>query len=116
MARKLVVELLFTLWAVAGERAPLLPAEGVTVQLWMAAEQLAVVPPLVPLQIQLHGPDPVTVDAAPVKQRFVVGIDDAVMPFALPQTPFTGTAATLHPLLPVTHALSELPFLTALIR
>lgn len=112
-----MVDLLATLWVVAGDMAPLLPAEGMTFQFWLMAEQLAVVPPFAPAHNQFHGPAPLTVDAAPVKQRFVVGFDDAVMPFALPQTPFKGTIrATLQPLLPVTLALSVLPLLTALTR
>ena len=52
---------------------PLPPLElaMVMVAKWvgMFAEQLAVVPPLVPVQVQFHGPEPVTVDAVPVLQR-----------------------------------------------
>jgi hypothetical protein len=37
------------------------------------AEQLAVVPPLLPAHDQVQGPVPETDEAAPTEQRFVVG-------------------------------------------
>src|SRR5215475_12361224 len=46
------------------------------------AEQLAVVPPLEPPQLHVHGPEPVTDDDVPAEQRFVEGADDACVPFA----------------------------------
>ena len=39
----------------------------------LLAEQLAVVPPFVPVQLQFHGPVPDTVVGVPVEQRLVVG-------------------------------------------
>ena len=54
------------------------------------AEQLAVVPPLEPPQLHVHGPEPATDDAVPVEQRLVEGMDDTVVPFADPHTPLTG--------------------------
>jgi hypothetical protein len=54
------------------------------------AEQVAVVPPLEPPQLQVHGPEPATDDAVPAEQRLVEGLDDAVVPFADPHTPLTG--------------------------
>jgi len=54
------------------------------------AEQEAVVPPLEPAQLQLHGPVPETVEAVPVLHRLVVGADGRVMPLEEPQAPFTG--------------------------
>jgi len=54
------------------------------------AEQLALVPPLEPPQLHVHGPEPATDDAVPAEQRLVEGLDDAVMPFADPHTPLTG--------------------------
>src|SRR5215471_679280 len=54
------------------------------------AEQLAVVPPLEPPQLHVHGPEPATDDAVPAEQRLAEGIDDAVVPFADPHTPLTG--------------------------
>ena len=54
------------------------------------AEQLAVVPPLEPPQLHVHGPEPATDDAVPAEQRLVEGIDDAVVPLADPHTPLTG--------------------------
>jgi hypothetical protein len=59
------------------------------------AEQLAVVPPLEPPQLHVHGPEPATDDAVPAEQRLVEGLDDAVVPFADPHTPLTGAGAAL---------------------
>ena len=57
------------------------------------AEQLALVPPLEPPQLHVHGPEPATDDAVPAEQRLVEGLDDAVVPFADPHTPLTGAGA-----------------------
>jgi len=57
------------------------------------AEQLAVVPPLEPPQLHVHGPEPATDDDVPVEQRLVEGADDALVLFADPHTPLTATAA-----------------------
>lgn len=54
------------------------------------ALQVAVVPPFDPRHDHVHGPVPVTVVGVPVLQRFSVGPDDTVVPFAEPQVPFTG--------------------------
>jgi hypothetical protein len=51
------------------------------------------VPPLLPKQLQFHGPLPVTLPAEPVVQRFVVGAAATVCPLLLPQEPLTGVAA-----------------------
>jgi hypothetical protein len=51
------------------------------------AVQLAFDTPLLPKQVQLHGPEPVTVEAVPAAQRFVVGATVKEAPFAVPQTP-----------------------------
>ena len=59
------------------------------------AEQLAVVPPLEPPQLQVHGPEPATDDDAPVEQRLLEGADDAVVPFADPHAPLTATGLAL---------------------
>src|SRR5258708_7950119 len=67
------------------------------------AEQLAVVPPFVPVQNQVHGPVPVTVVAVPAEQRFMAGAVATVVPFALPHAPFTTALATEN----VTVALPE---------
>jgi hypothetical protein len=53
------------------------------------AEQEAVIPPLEPVQLQVHGPAPATDEADPVEQRFVAGALLTVVPFAEPQVPFT---------------------------
>jgi hypothetical protein len=53
------------------------------------AEQLAVVPPPEPAQVQLHGPLPLTADAVPVLQRLAVGLLVRSAPFEEPQTPLT---------------------------
>ena len=68
-------------------------AVGVGVDAASDAEQLAVVPPLEPPQLHVHGPEPATDDAVPAEQRLVEGADDAVVPFADPHTPLTGAGA-----------------------
>jgi hypothetical protein len=57
------------------------------------AEQVAVVPPLLPAQVHDHGPVPETVDAAPVAQRFAVGVLLRLPPFDEPHTPLTAEGA-----------------------
>ena len=57
------------------------------------AAQLAVVPPLEPPQLHVHGPEPATDDDVPVEQRLAEGLDDAVVPFADPHAPLTAAAA-----------------------
>jgi len=59
------------------------------------AEQLAVVPPLEPPQLHVHGPEPATDDDVPVEQRLAEGVDDAVLPAADPQAPLTATGAAV---------------------
>jgi hypothetical protein len=56
------------------------------------ALQLALVPPLLPLHVQFHGPVPVTPDAVPAVQSLAVGAVVTATPFAEPQTPRTGEA------------------------
>src|SRR3954451_22257833 len=51
--------------------------------------QEAVVPPLKPKQLQVHGPIPVTMEAVPVLHRLVVGALAMVTRLAPPQEPFT---------------------------
>src|SRR5262245_31912937 len=58
------------------------------------AEQLAVVPPPVPAQLQVHGPLPLTAEGVPTAHRLVVGAEVRVWPFDEPQTPFTGPVPT----------------------
>jgi hypothetical protein len=60
------------------------------------AEQLAVDPPLLPLQDHVQGPDPKTVVADPAEQRLVVGADDRLAPFDEPQVPLIGVGALLR--------------------
>ena len=60
------------------------------------AEQLAVVPPYWPVQLQLQGPEPVTVGGVPVvEQRLLAGALVKMPPFALPQAPFVMSWAKL---------------------
>ena len=54
------------------------------------AVQLAGVPPLEPLQLHVHGPEPATEEDVPTEQRFVEGADDDVAPFADPHAPLIG--------------------------
>ena len=85
----MVVAPFVTGWAVFGLIVPLGPAEGVTLQVWIVAEQLAVVPPFEPAQLQVQGPEPLTELAVPVVQRSVVGALVRVVLLAGPQVPLT---------------------------
>ena len=58
----------------------------------MLAEQLAVEPPLDPVQLHAHGPLPLTAVAVPVLQRLVVGAEVNVPPLDEPHTPAMGFA------------------------
>ena len=62
---------------------------GLLIEVVVEAEQVAVVPPLVPVHVQLHGPVPETVDSVPVVQRLVVGAMVNALLLLLPQVPFT---------------------------
>jgi hypothetical protein len=53
-----------------------------------SAEQLAVVPPYDPAQLQFHGPEPVTDEAVPVLHKLVVGVLVRSAPFDAPHAPF----------------------------
>lgn len=53
------------------------------------AEHCAVVPPLPPAQLQLHGPLPVTPDAVPAEHNPPIGALLAPIEFADPQAPLT---------------------------
>ncbi len=92
---KVVVAAFATAWGVLGEILPFAPADGVTVQFWIAAEQFAVLPPLAPAQVQDHGPEPLTLLALPAAQRFVVGALVNVPPLDEPQEPLTGSPVKL---------------------
>ena len=92
-----VVAPLLTVCAVVGLMVPLLPADGVTVQLARFAEQFAVEPLFAPVQVQVHGPVPATVLAAPALHRLVVGALVKLPPLAVPHTPFwLNVAATVQ--------------------
>jgi hypothetical protein len=54
------------------------------------AVQLEVGPPLSPAHDHAQGPVPVTAVLVPVVQSPVVGIEEKVRPFDVPQEPFTG--------------------------
>jgi hypothetical protein len=56
---------------------------------WLGAEQLAVVPPPLPVQVQDQGDAEATLDATPTLQRPDDGMNAVVTPLALPQAPFT---------------------------
>ena len=60
------------------------------------AEQLALVPPLLPWQLQDHGPAPLKIegDALPTEQSPDGGVVVTV-PLDGPQTPFTGAAGVV---------------------
>ena len=55
----------------------------------LVAEQVAVVPPPLPAQLHDQGPLPLTVEAAPVVQRFAVGALARLSPFEDPHAPLT---------------------------
>jgi hypothetical protein len=57
------------------------------------AEQVAVVPPLLPAQLHAHGPLPLTGDAAPAMQRLAVGALARLAPFEEPHAPFTASSS-----------------------
>jgi len=57
------------------------------------AEHAAVPPPPEPLQVQVHGPLPLTAEAVPLVQRLDAGALLTATRLALPQAPFTGEAA-----------------------
>ena len=81
---KLAVGTVETVVPLALPHAPLTGA-GV-----LLAEHCAVVPPLLLMQLQFHGPVPLMVEAVPVLHRLEVGAVATVVPLALPHTPFTG--------------------------
>ena len=75
------------------------------------AEHSAVLPPLLSVHIQDHGPVPPTVDAVPALQRPDVGAKAAATPLAGPHEPSTlGGAATVLETLP---AVEPAPLFTA---
>lgn len=53
----------------------------------------AVVPPLLPLQLQVHVPPPATEDAVPALHNPELGAVLAATPFAAPQAPFANSSA-----------------------
>jgi len=78
--------------------SPLPSALKVRVYVWIVAEQLAVLPPLAPLQVQLQGwPLPLTAEGVPpfVTRRFEGTVAASVRPLSAPHAPFTGVAQTL---------------------
>ncbi len=84
-----------TVCTVAGLMLPPVPAEGVTVSVWILAEQLDVVPPFDPVQLHVQGPVPLTAVAVPALQRLVVGAEVNVPPLDVPHTPSTGAAVNV---------------------
>src|SRR5271155_2180260 len=59
------------------------------------AEQLTVLPPFDPAQLQLHGPEPFTADAVPAVHRLVAGVTLVVAPLVHPHAPLTAKALLL---------------------
>jgi hypothetical protein len=85
-----MLPLLSTICVAEGMVVPL--AEGeLTVCAATLAEHAAVAPPLRPLQVQAHGPLPLTAEAAPAVHKLVIGVVVTAMPLVVPQAPFTGT-------------------------
>jgi hypothetical protein len=56
----------------------------------LLAEQVAVVPPLIPVHVQFQGPLPVKVVPVPLEQKLLSGATVKVLPLLVPQEPFTG--------------------------
>ena len=65
------------------------------------APQESVVPVFAPLQVQLHGPVPLTADGVPALQRFVVGAELRLVPLVLPHAPLTINDAVQESVVPV---------------
>ena len=88
-------------------RSPLAPVLPVPVEASLS-EHDAVLPPLLPPQVQLHGPLPATAEVVPAVHRLAVGLVLTEAPFAVPHAPLTFVveaslsehAAVLPPLLP----------------
>src|SRR5579863_1208079 len=80
-----------TCWIRVGA-VPLLPPDPPPEADWTVAEQVAVVPPLLPPQFHDHGPAPLTAEAAPAVQRLAVGAPLRLAPFEAPHAPLTGCA------------------------
>jgi hypothetical protein len=82
---------------------PFQPREGggeTPLGLSIAAWQLALLPPLLPAQVQLHDPVPVTDEAVPAEHSPVVGAKITGTLLASPHTPFTRSGALQLALLP----------------
>jgi hypothetical protein len=83
VVHRLVVGLLLRLSPFDDPHAPL------TVTGLRDAVHCAVLPPLLPAQLQFHGPVPLTVDVVPAVQRLVVGLLLRLWPFDDPHAPLT---------------------------
>ena len=81
--QRLVVGAVLTTTPFAGPHCPFCAEAS------FCAEQVAVVPPLLPTQLQLQGPVPVTVVAVPALQSLVVGALVKPAPFEGPHAPVT---------------------------
>jgi hypothetical protein len=57
------------------------------------AEHEAVVPPFDPVQLHVHGPEPLTAEARPVVHRLLLGALLTATPLAEPQAPFVSSEA-----------------------
>lgn len=65
------------------------PGPQLAVPVLRLAVQLAVVPVLMPVQLQLKGPEPVTAEAEPALHRLLVGAEENEPPLDAPQAPLT---------------------------
>jgi hypothetical protein len=97
LVQRLVVGALLSVCPFAVPHAPLTapPPELLLLDDEVAPEELltehcAVVPPLMPAQLQLHGPLPLTGEAVPPLHRSALGgAEESVSPFTAPQVAFT---------------------------
>ena len=72
------------------------------------AVQLAVVPLLLPVQLQLHGPLPLTAEAVPAEHKPLAGALLAATPLAEPQAPLPAEALSLSKWMPIIALLTKM--------
>ena len=93
MLHRLVVGAPVTATPLAEPQVPLMAV------CFSGAEQLALVPPLEPRQLQAQGPEPVMDEVVPVLQRLVVGAVLTATLLAGPHWPLTGGGGGVVPAL-----------------
>jgi hypothetical protein len=91
--QRLVVGAALSVCPFADPHMPLTGVDALPLELAVCSgltEQYAVVPPLMPAQLQLHGPLPLIAEAVPPLHRSALdGAEESVSPFTVPQVAFT---------------------------